>query len=431
MKKRLITIGSILFLIFTVIITASVVDTTPKWETATGGTYVVTFADYDGTILKEVTCTVGEACVIVPPASPDNKDNCEFIRWNLWQDHWSEIDGDVTIKAIYTLDNRLAVIGGRPIVFYSVFIMLGIMLALLFGLKEAKRTGLDRDALTDGFLWIVPLAILGSRLWYVAFEWESFVYGGFFPSLLRILGFQSGQLDFSSFGLSGLAIHGAFTTALVGGLIFVKVRKLSPWKVLDLIAAGFLFAQTFGRWGNFLNQEAHGGLVGGLTGGLSLEQQYNFLRYTLHIPEFIANNMYMVANGGTAAVNGYYHPTFLYELLLNWIGFGVLLILRRIKNVRFGEMMPFYLVWYGGVRIFIETMRTDPLIGEIFGITFKAAIMTSSLMILGGIALDLLIRFVFKTGFYGDVPGAFGNEPQDEPPAEAPAEPQAPTDAAV
>ncbi|MFH0993077.1 MAG: hypothetical protein V1761_01865, partial [bacterium] len=89
------------------------------------------------------------------------------------------------------------------------------------------------------------------------------------------------------------------------------------------------------------------------------------------------------------------------------------------------------LVWYGSVRIFIETMRTDPLIGEIFGITFKAAIMTSSLMILGGIALDLLIRFVFKTGFYGDVPGAFGNEPQDEALAEPPAEPPAPTDAAV
>ncbi|MFA5006316.1 MAG: prolipoprotein diacylglyceryl transferase [Candidatus Izemoplasmatales bacterium] len=413
MKQRLIRIAIVLGTILAVLVVASLIDTTPTWKTAEGD-YEVVFADYDGTVLKTVSCTAGEACDIVAPAAPDNKENCYFTRWNLWESHWDEIDGDVTIKAVYTLDNRLVVIGDRAVVFYSIFIMTGIMLALAFGLKEAKRTGLDRDALTDGFLWIVPIAILGARLWYVAFEWESFVYGGFFPSLLRILGFQNGTLDFTNFGLSGLAIHGAFVFAAISTIVYCRVRKIDFWKVADLLAVGFVFAQTFGRWGNFLNQEAHGGAIFGYTSGtltnLQLEAQWTYLRHTLHLPEFIANNMYVVRglHGlSVEPITGYYHPTFLYELLLNWIGFGIALVLRRLKTVRIGELLPFYLVWYGIVRIFIESMRTDPLTYVIFGVELQAATTTSILMILGAIALDLLIRYRFKTGTYGDVPGAF------------------------
>ena len=413
MKQRLIRIAIALGIIFATIAVASLVDTTPTWTTAEGD-YEVVFADYDGTVLKTISCTAGDACEIIAPAAPDNKENCYFTRWNLWPSQWDSIDGDVTIKAVYTLDNRLLVIGDRAVVFYSVFIMSGIMLALVFGLREAKRTGLNQDALIDGFLWIVPIAILGARLWYVAFEWESFVYDGFFPSLLRILGFQSGTLDFTNFGLSGLAIHGAFTFAAISAVIYCRKRKLDLWKVIDLVAVGFVFAQTFGRWGNFLNQEAHGGAIFGYTAGtlsnLQLEEQWNFLRHTLGLPEFIANNMYIVRGlhgFSVEPITGYYHPTFLYELILNWIGFGIALILRRLKRVRIGELMPFYLAWYGVVRIFIESMRTDPLVYNIFGIELQAATTTSILMILSAVALDLLIRFKWKTGTYGDVPGAF------------------------
>ncbi len=154
-------------------------------------------------------------------------------------------------------------------------------------------------------------------------------------------------------------------------------------------------AQTFGRWGNFLNQEPTAGWSGhdGDVRNWSFQQQYEFLRYTLHLPDFIVHNMFIIGNvfDSTEPITGFYHPTFLYELLLNWLGFFIILVIRRIRWFRFGEMMSFYLVWYGAVRIFIETMRTDPLVYHIFGVTVKAATTTSVLMILGGIACIVVI----------------------------------------
>lgn len=388
------------------------------------GTFTITFYDQyaEEPTLKTITCNVGETCEIIAPATPDNKENAYFTRWSVWESQWDSIQENTTIEPIYTLDNRVVTIGDRSVVFYSFFIMTGIMVALGLGLREVKRTGIKQDDIIDGFLWIVPVSILGARLWYVVFEWDQFVYGEFFPSLLRVLGFSTGRLEFSSFGLSGLAIHGAFFVALICVLFYTKKRKMNLWKIVDVLAIGFIIAQAFGRWGNFFNQEAHGGLVGGITNGaanLSLEEQFNYLRYTIGIPEFIVNNMYITRGIGgfdVTPLTGYYHPTFFYESMFNVLGFAIMLILRRIKTVRFGELLSFYLIWYGALRIFIETMRTDPLTFTLFGLTLKSAIATSSLMILGGIGLSLFIRFKLKGETYATVPGyiEFKKKPNHE-----------------
>jgi len=376
--------------------------------------YTVEYVDYDGSILKTITCNVGETCDIVAPTDPNNKENSYFTRWSLFDSEINDIDRDTTIEAIYTLDNRLVTIGNKSVVFYSFFIISGIIFALSLGVRECKRIGLKQDDLIDGFLWIVPVSILGSRLWYVAFEPSRFIYGEFFPSFLRVIGFSSGTLDFSSFGLSGLAIHGAFFTALVCAYFYTKKRKINVYKILDIVAVGFIIAQAFGRWGNFFNQEAHGGIVGGMTDGvanLTIEQQFNFLKNTIHLPNFIVNNMYIVRGWHSLSVEpltGFYHPTFFYESSINIIGFIVMLVLRRTKKLHFGELMSIYLIWYGGLRIFIETMRTDPLVFEFLGITMRAAIVTSVLMILAGIGLSVFIRLKGKAGTYGSIPGYFG-----------------------
>lgn len=377
------------------------------------GTFTVEFYDKyaENPVLKTISCEVGVPCDIVSPAKPNNKENAYFTRWSVWEEDYASIQSNTRITPIYTLDNRLVTIGNRSVVFYSFFIMTGIMVALFLGLREIKRTGVKQDDLIDGFLWIVPVSILGARLWYVVFEWDQFAYGGFFPSLLRMLGFSSGTLDFSTFGLSGLAIHGAFFVAFICTYFFTRKRKINLWKVLDVLAVGFIIAQAFGRWGNFFNQEAHGGLVGGMTEGvanLTLREQYEFLRYSIGIPEFIVNNMYIVQGSGGYAVTpltGFYHPTFFYESMLNILGFAIMLIVRRIKTVHFGDLFGFYLVWYGSVRIFIETMRTDPLTFEFLGLTFKSAITTSVLMITGGVLLSLLLRIKIKSDTYKTVPG--------------------------
>jgi len=381
-------------------------------ETNGDGTFTVTFVDYDGTVLKTQICDVGEVCALQPPANPDNKEDCHFTHWSVFSSEYDEIEANTTIKAVYTLNKNLITIGGRSIVWYSVLIMGGIMTAFLIGIREAKRLDISQDALIDGFLWIVPVAILGARLWYVAFEFESFyVAGDIGATLLKIIGFNDGVIN-GNFGLAGLAIHGAFFTAVVCAYFYARKRKINLLKVADLVGVGFLVAQTFGRWGNFLNQEAHGGVVGGMTEGLAnwtFEQQYDFLRYTLHLPNFIVNNMYIIGSisNETQPITAFYHPTFFYELTLNWLGFFIALVLRRLKFVRIGELFSFYLVWYGGVRIFIESMRTDPLTYQIFGLELQAATTTSVLMILGAIALSLCIRLWWKGESYGTIPGHF------------------------
>lgn len=383
-------------------------------EPQPGDTYTITFENYDGTVLQTNTCTVGQACDISLPTAPGNKENAYFTRWSVWPDKINSINTDTVIKALYTYDNRVITIGGRSIVFYSVFIMTGIVVGLTLGLFETERLGMKKEDLTDGFLWIVPVAILGARLWYVIFERGRFWFGGFLPSLLRTIGFETGTLDFSHFGLAGLAIHGAFITAIICAIFYTRKRKIDIFKMLDIVALGFIIAQAFGRWGNFFNQEAHGGIVGGMTNGianLTIEQQYNYLRYTLHIPQFIVNNMYIIKGYhslSTEPLTGFYHPTFFYESMINLVGFGIMLILRRIKKIHFGELLSFYLIWYGGLRIFIEMMRTDPLEFRMFGMVFKSAIVTSTIMILLGIGFSVYIRLTRKGQDYSTVPGYFG-----------------------
>ena len=373
--------------------------------------FKVTFFDYDGNILNEISCYGVSECNITTTETTEAIGQQYFTRWSVWESDFDEINEDTIIKPVYTLDNSLVTIFGRSIYFYSFFIMTGIFVALGLGLRETKRIGIKKDDLIDGFLWIVPISIIGARMWYVIFELDQFVGGGFFPSLLRMIGFSSGTLDFSTFGLSGLAIHGAFFTAVICTYFYTKKRKIDLFKVFDIIAIGFIIAQAFGRWGNFFNQEAHGGIVGGAVNGtmtLSLEQQFNYLRYTLHIPEFIVNNMYIQEGLHSYAVEpftGYYHPTFFYESTINVLGFIIMLGLRRFKKIHFGELLSFYLIWYGGLRIFIESMRTDPLVFEIFGMTLKSATVTSTLMILAGISLSIFVRTRRKGMDYSTVEG--------------------------
>ncbi len=268
---------------------------------------------------------------------------------------------------------------------YSVMIMSGIVIAVILGLREGKRIGILSDVIIDGVLIIVPLSIVGTRLWYVVFEWERYAW-----DIMAIINITDG----------GLAIHGGFITAFVSAYFYTKWKKVSLFGGFDLMAPGFLIAQAMGRWGNFFNQEAHGGVIGGTLNGepiLSLDAQRAFLADKLHLPEFITNNMYLYGPDGL----NYYHPTFLYESLWNVAGFIIMLVLRRTKLIRQGDLLAIYLVWYSVGRFFIEAMRTDSL--YIGNTGLRTAQIISLLMIAGGVALAVLLRTVFNTPKYCDV----------------------------
>jgi len=266
------------------------------------------------------------------------------------------------VQTLYLLTNieplsrDIVSFGPFTITWYAFLILAGAFVAYLLAASEAKKLGIDRNFIDDLVLFGLPIAIVGARIYYVVFEW-----GSYKDDPIRIFFIQEG----------GLAIYGAVIAALIWGYFLAKARKVDFLKVIDVAAVGFLIAQAIGRWGNFMNQEAHGGPV-----------TRAFLE-KLRLPEFIINQMYI---RGT-----YYHPTFLYESVWNLIGFGILLVLRRTKLFFVGDLGLLYLIWYGLGRAWIEGMRTDSLyIGDI-----RVSQLVSVLMVIGG-ATVLILRHVKK-----------------------------------
>lgn len=216
-------------------------------------------------------------------------------------------------------------LGPIQVHWYGVIIGLGIALALWVAMREGEKRGLDKDLFADLMLWAIPISILSARIYYVIFQWDYYVQH---PS--EILAIWNG----------GIAIHGALIGAVVTAFIFTKKRGVSFWKVADIAAPSIILGQGIGRWGNFINQEAHG-----------REVTRAFLE-NMMLPDFIVNQMYI--NGA------YYHPTFLYESVWNILGFALLIGLRRV-NLGRGEIFLSYVIWYSIGRYFVEGMRTDSL----------------------------------------------------------------------
>lgn len=219
---------------------------------------------------------------------------------------------------------------GIEIMWYAVLIMLGVVLGLILTRFNTtrKELNLDFDVVMDAFLYAFPLALIGARLYYVAFEWDLYR-----DNLAQILNVRGG----------GLAIHGGLIGALIGVLIYKFTAKKSTGYILnhaDAVAPGLILAQATGRWGNFINKEAHGGPM--------TEE------FIARFPQFIQDGMF---------INGqYYHPTFLYESVWNVLICIVLMVLfwKRRKNHE-GTIVAWYLILYSLGRFFIEGLRTDSL----------------------------------------------------------------------
>lgn len=268
----------------------------------------------------------------------------------------------------------------RPIYFYALSIVTGIIVAYLYALYTAKRIGFKEDNLYDGFIWGALIGILGARIYYAIFSWDSFKDN----PLKIITGFFEGA--------QGLAIHGAIIGAGLFAYFFCKKRKEDFLTLGEMLAPGFLIGQIFGRWGNFFNKEAHGGPIvdtGHITDTVLKSREF---LDKLPIPKFVVDQMYIYENGITT----YMHPTFLYESVWNLIGLAIILVVRKTwKKYYYGDAVLYYLVWYGLGRFMIESLRTDALMMHLFGIELRTAQVVSILMIIAGVTLFILRR-VFK-----------------------------------
>ena len=208
---------------------------------------------------------------------------------------------------------------GLDIRFYGIAIALGLLLAVLYGLRRSKQFGLKEDDILDGVLGIVPFAIICARAYYCIFSWSEFA-----DDPVRVFYIWEG----------GLAIYGGVIGAAIGVLVFCLLKKVKLGAVLDLVALSFFIGQSVGRWGNFFNREAFGA----------------------ETDIFIRMGLFNTTNDTWQ----YFHPTFLYESLWNLVGFVLLHFLSKIRRYD-GQMALGYVAWYGFGRTLIEGLRTDSL----------------------------------------------------------------------
>lgn len=261
-------------------------------------------------------------------------------------------------ETITPIDPIAFQLGPISVHWYGVIIGLGIALGMYMVIRESKRQGLHPDTFIDLLVWAIPIAIISARIYYVAFEWNNY-YADHPEDIIKIWN-------------GGIAIHGALIGSVLTTIIFAKIKGLSFWKLTDIAAPSLIVGQAIGRWGNFINQEAHG-----------REVSRQFLE-NLHLPRFIIDQMYIDG--------AYYHPTFLYESLWNVVVLILLLIIRRkVKSLRRGELFLTYVIGYSIGRFFVEGMRTDSLmLGD-----FRFAQVISVAMIVAAIVTMIYRR---KTG---------------------------------
>lgn len=265
------------------------------------------------------------------------------------------------------LDRVFLDFGPLTIYWYGVIIAFGAFLGLYLATKEADRLGLKKDLLVDFIVFAIPVAIICARIYYVIFEWERYANGPWWKAFAIWEG--------------GIAIHGAVIGGVLTGVIFARMKNISFWQLADIIAPSLILGQAIGRWGNFMNQEAHGGPIS--------ETTYN--SFHQYLPDFIMNQM---------CIDGVmYHPTFLYESLWNILVFVLLIVLRKFNPLK-GEIFLSYVITYSIGRFLVEGLRTDSL--YVFG-DLRTAQLISVLLIIGAIIFIIYRRKLGTIDRYNDV----------------------------
>lgn len=258
---------------------------------------------------------------------------------------------------------------GIQIYYYGVFIVLGMMAGFFLALHLAKVTGQVADNYWDFALIVIFVSVLGARIYYVIFEWDSFK-----DDLLSIFNIRNG----------GLAIYGGVIAAFSTLFVFCHVKKLKALLVGDTCVPGLILGQAIGRWGNFMNREVFGEYSDGL---FSMQIPIAAVRDKGDITENIMAHIPEGAN----YIN--VHPTFLYESVWNLFILALLLVWRRHKKFD-GELCLLYLGGYGLGRFFIEGIRTDTLF--IPGTTIPVSQVLAMAMFIFAVAADIIVRIKYR-----------------------------------
>lgn len=255
---------------------------------------------------------------------------------------------------------------GFEIAYYGMIIGLGVIAGILMAVHEAKRTKQDPDTYYDLAMYAVVLSVIGARIYYVIFSWDSYK-----DDLLSIFNIREG----------GLAIYGGVITAVLVVYVFSRIKKLSFWQITDTAVLGLILGQIIGRWGNFFNREAFGEYTDNL---LAMRLPLDAVRSS-DVTELMREHIEVLDGISYIQV----HPTFLYESLWNVAVLTGLLLWRKHKKFQ-GEIFLLYLLGYGVGRFWIEGLRTDQLL--IPGIGLPVSQVLAAVLVVVSIITIIILR---------------------------------------
>ena len=244
--------------------------------------------------------------------------------------------------------------GPITIYWYSVLIITAMIIGIYFSSRVADKNGITKDYLTDLIFYLIPIGIIGARIYYVIFNFSIF---------------KDNVLDIFKIWEGGLAIYGAVIASIIFIVVYSKKKNKDLLLTIDTLVPYLILGQAIGRWGNFINKEAYGTIT-----------TFSKLM-SLKVPSFIIKGMYIDGH--------YYMPTFYFESIWCLIGFIMLLIIRKKDNFRHKGLLLFvYFIWYGIGRFFIEGLRTDSLyLGS-----FRISQIVSIILILMGVIGIIYMR---------------------------------------
>jgi phosphatidylglycerol:prolipoprotein diacylglycerol transferase len=243
-------------------------------------------------------------------------------------------------------------LGPFAVHWYGIMIMLGVLATLIVASIEARRRGENWEHVLNAALLVVPLGVVGARLYHVIDQWDFYRQN---PALI--------------FGGAGLGIFGAVIGGAIGLIIYTKWKKLRTLRWMDIVAPGLILAQAIGRWGNFFNQELYG-YPTDLPWAIYIDPAHRLPGYETY---------------------SRFHPLFLYESLWNFAGFILLMVLARRWKHRLldGDIFCGYVIYYGVGRFFLENLKLE--VWTLAGV--PTAQWISGAAILGALAVIIYRRY--------------------------------------
>lgn len=253
---------------------------------------------------------------------------------------------------------------GFDIAYYGIIIGIGVLAGILMAAFLAKKTGQNPDTYYDLALYAVVLSVIGARIYYVIFSWDSYK-----DDLLSIFNIREG----------GLAIYGGVIAAIITVTVYGKIKKLPFGLLADTAGPGLILGQIIGRWGNFFNREAFGDYTNNL---FAMQLPVDAVRSS-DVTEKMLENVEIIDGIRYIQV----HPTFLYESL--WNVCILVLMLLWIKHKKFdGQVFLIYLFGYGVGRFWIEGLRTDSLM--FFGTGLRVSQVLAIVLAVGAIVINII-----------------------------------------